>query len=132
MPNVHTLRRNPFAARRGVTRALVLPALLLGASFAFTGHAVAQSTQRGAASSQAPNMPPPAATVPEKIDPPLDPAPDMTGTLSDKLNKTDGVIAPPSGVDPEIHKQAPEGNSGRMPVIPPPGSPGSSSNVDPK
>lgn len=109
----------------------VIPALLLGAVLVSPGVALAQSGS-GAASPQAPNMPPPAATVPEKVDPPLNQAPDTTGTLSDQLNRSDGVIKPPTGVDPEIHKSAPAGNTGRMPVIPPPGSPGSSSSVDPK
>lgn len=108
-----------------------LATLALGATVMWAGMAVAQTTP-GANATQAPNMPPPASIVPEKVDPPLDPAPGTTGTLSDKLNKTDGVIQPPSGVDPEMNKQVPGGASGRMPVIPPPGSPGGSSSVDPK
>lgn len=119
------------APSRGLLHAAGLPVIALGASLALAGAALAQAAP-GAAKPQAPNMPPPATTVPEKIDPPLDPAPDTTGTLSDKLNKTDGVIKPPSGVDPEIHKPAPDGATGTMPVIPPPGSPGNPSNVDPK
>jgi hypothetical protein len=50
--------------------------------------------------------------------------------LGDKLAKSDGVLCPPSGVDPEIHAPTPEG--GRMPVIPPPGSPGGDPSVRPK
>ena len=49
--------------------------------------------------------------------------------LSDKLARTDGVICPPN-VDPEIKAPTPEG--GKMPVIPPPGSPGGDQNVQPK
>jgi hypothetical protein len=58
-------------------------------------------------------------------------APDgKTGeALSDKLARTDGVICPPN-VDPEIKAPTPEG--GKMPVIPPPGSPGGDQNVQPK
>ena len=40
-------------------------------------------------------------------------------SLGDKLAKSDGVLCPPSGVDPEI--RAPTPDAGNMPVIPPPG-----------
>jgi hypothetical protein len=50
-------------------------------------------------------------------------------TLSDKLSQTNGVICPPS-IDPGIKAQAPD--AGKMPVIPPPGSPGGDPNVQPK
>jgi hypothetical protein len=45
-----------------------------------------------------------------------------TDPLGDKLARSDGVLCPPAGVDPEI--RAPTPKSGNMPVIPPPGSPG--------
>ena len=51
--------------------------------------------------------------------------------LSDKLARTDGVICPPAGLDPQIRSPAP-GGGGNMPVIPPPGSPGGDPNVRPK
>jgi hypothetical protein len=51
--------------------------------------------------------------------------------LSDKLARTDGVICPPAGLDPQIRSPAPDGG-GNMPVIPPPGSPGGDPNVRPK
>ena len=50
--------------------------------------------------------------------------------LSDKLARTDGVICPPPGLDPDI--RAPTPNGSNMPVIPPPGSPGGDPNVRPK
>jgi hypothetical protein len=50
--------------------------------------------------------------------------------LSSKLAQSDGVICPPTQVDPEIHAPAPQG--GPMPVIPPPGSPGGDPKVQPK
>ena len=50
--------------------------------------------------------------------------------LSDKLAKSDGVLCPPGGVDPEI--RAPTPDAGNTPVIPPPGSPGGNPNVRPK
>jgi hypothetical protein len=51
--------------------------------------------------------------------------------LSDRLAQSDGVMCPPSNIDSQIHKDAPaEGN--KMPVIPPPGSPGGDPTVRPK
>jgi hypothetical protein len=50
--------------------------------------------------------------------------------LSDKLASSNGVICPPAGVDPEMHKPAPGG--GRMLIIPPPGGPGGDQNTVPK
>lgn len=50
--------------------------------------------------------------------------------LSDKLAKSDGVLCPPPGVDPEI--RAPTPDAGNTPVIPPPGSPGGNPNLRPK
>lgn len=118
---------------RPVPHQLVRPVFLAGlAVAALCGVATAQQQSDPR---RPPNMPPPATTVPEKIDPPLQGGPgadDTTGTLSDKLNKSDGVIRPPAGVDPEMRVPAPEGNTGRMPVIPPPGEPGGNPSVQPK
>jgi len=50
--------------------------------------------------------------------------------LSDKLARTDGVICPPN-VDPEIKAPTPQSGN-RMPVIPPPGSPGGDPSIQPK
>ena len=64
-------------------------------------------------------------------------APDGTTTgqratepLGDKLAKSDGVLCPPPGVDPEMHAPAPD--TGKTPVIPPPGSPGGDPTIRPK
>ncbi len=51
--------------------------------------------------------------------------------LGEKLAQSNGVICPPDHVDPQIHAPAPQ--RGAMPVIPPPGTPGSSNqSVQPK
>ena len=50
--------------------------------------------------------------------------------LGDKLARSDGVLCPPPGVDPEMH--APTPNVGNTPVIPPPGSPGGDQTIRPK
>jgi hypothetical protein len=106
-------------------------------------------TASGAASAQAPPTPatPPAQTampapsVASNCEPtkPVPPRGSITleGTtgqrnepLGDKLAKADGVLCPPSGVDPEI--RAPTPDTGDKAVVPPPGSPGGDSNVRPK
>ena len=66
-------------------------------------------------------------------DTPAPHAPDATtgsgDNLSDKLARSDGVLCPPN-VDPDIKQPTPE--TGKMPVIPPPGSPGGRTDVQPK
>lgn len=52
--------------------------------------------------------------------------------LSDKLARSDGVLCPPGNVDPDIRAPTPDTGAGKMPVIPPPGSPGGDPNVRPK
>jgi hypothetical protein len=104
----------------------------------------------GVASAQAPPAPatPPAQTAPPAPDraancTPMQPVPprgtiapegSTTGRsaepLGDKLARSDGVLCPPAGVDPEIRAPTPDG--GNMPVIPPPGSPGGDPSVRPK
>ena len=102
-----------------------------------------------AAHAQAPASPatPPAQTAPPAASQrtncvPM--SPDGTGTkakdgttvgqsneaLGDKLARSDGTLCPPSNVDPEMRAPAPE--TGKMPVIPPPGSPGGDPSVRPK
>ncbi|HEY5279690.1 MAG TPA: hypothetical protein VIJ67_08035 [Pseudolabrys sp.] len=51
--------------------------------------------------------------------------------LSQKLAQSNGVLCPPEHVDPQMRAPTPPG--GRMPVIKPPGSPGSpDQSVQPK
>lgn len=74
-----------------------------------------------------PNMPGQHNTVPEKID-----QTGTTGTLSDKLERTEGVIRPSPNLDPGITVTPPVPNPGTTPIIPPPGSPGGNQSVQPK
>jgi hypothetical protein len=54
-------------------------------------------------------------------------------SLSEKLDKSGGVIQPPAGVDPQINLPAKDpGVGSSMPVIRPPGSPGGDQSVQPK
>jgi hypothetical protein len=104
----------------------------------------------GAASAQAPPTPatPPARTAPPapsraatdctptQSTPRGNIAPQGTTTgqsnepLGDKLARSDGVLCPPAGVDPDM--RAPTPDTGNTPVIPPPGSPGGDPTIRPK
>jgi hypothetical protein len=103
----------------------------------------------GAAAAQAPPAKPSAEIAPpvvaggSKDCAPMQPAPrqgsvapesSTTGQtrepLGEKLAKSDGVLCPPSGVDPEIRMPTPD--TGNTPVIRPPGSPGGDPTVRPK
>ncbi|MBV9261474.1 MAG: hypothetical protein JO205_08890 [Pseudolabrys sp.] len=50
--------------------------------------------------------------------------------LSEKLAKSDGVLCPPENIDPEMKAPTPEG--GKMPIIPPPGTPQNQPDLRPK
>ena len=75
----------------------------------------------------------PNTTIPEKIEPQEN---GTTGSgehsesLSDKLDRSDGVLPPPADVDPGLAKPAP--NVGTTRIISPPGSPGRDPTVRPK
>jgi hypothetical protein len=51
-------------------------------------------------------------------------------TLSERLAQGGGVLCPPGHLDPEMQRRPPE--TGKTPVIPPPGSPGGDPTVRPK
>jgi hypothetical protein len=53
------------------------------------------------------------------------------GSLSDELNRSGGVIRPPPTADKGA-MPLPDVGEERMPVIPPPGSPGGNERVQPK
>jgi hypothetical protein len=78
----------------------------------------------------------PASTLqkPEADAPKQSPSLPSTGeTLSERLHRSDGVIKPPSGIDPGMHVAPKDPNAGsNMPVIPPPGSPGGDQSIQPK
>ncbi len=116
------------------------PALFLScALIAVSGAAIAQAPP---ASSTLPAQTTPTAAdratgcTPTQTTPKGNIAPNGTTTgqsqapLGDKLAKSDGVLCPPPGVDPQMRAPAPE--TGNMPVIPPPGSPGGDPTVRPK
>jgi hypothetical protein len=89
------------------------------------GAPLAQTTITPKEQPRDPNMPSQQNTIPEKMD-----STGSTGTLSDRLQKSDGVIKPPSGIDPDITVRAPVPNPGTTPVIPPPGGPGGNPRLE--
>jgi hypothetical protein len=78
----------------------------------------------------------PGATLqqPDADAPKPSPALPSTGeTLSERLERSDGVIKPPAGIDRGIHVAPKDPDVGsNMPVIPPPGSPGGDRSIQPK
>jgi hypothetical protein len=90
------------------------------------------SPDRAAATNCVPMQPAPhsGATVPEGKTPEGTTTGQRAEPLGDKLARSDGVLCPPAGVDPEMHAPAPD--AGKTPVIPPPGSPGGDPSIRPK
>ena len=68
-----------------------------------------------------PVLPPQNQTPPERVRPQAD-APPADATLSDKLQKSDGVIKPPANTAPGMVVTPPDPNPGSMPVIKPDGN----------
>lgn len=92
----------------------------------------------GPCGAQAPDQKPdrnPASGAPTQIVP-EDTAPGRSGSsqesLGKTLNRTDGVLHPPQGVDPGLAIAPPPDAKGTMPVIPPPGTPGGEPGLRPK
>ena len=69
-----------------------------------------------------PQLPAPKDQIPEKVKPDAGSGSEGGPTLSEKLEKSDGVIKPPSEVDPEIRTVPPDPSPNSMPVIKPPGN----------
>jgi hypothetical protein len=98
---------------------LWLAAMLVGSSFS----ALAQTT---------PGAPGTDQVIPEKDRTrPVDQPGNAQQSLSDKLDKSGGVLKPAEDVDPKMAKPTPATPSS-TPVIPPPGSPGGNPDVKPK
>jgi len=94
-----------------------------------------------AASAQSPpqtSQPDPKACAPgerlERPGPRQQSPSDTTGQAdsnpSERLGRTDGVLCPPSNVDPQI--RAPTPDAGTLKVVPAPGTPGGKSDIRPK
>jgi hypothetical protein len=107
-------------------------ALALGAALALPAlPAAAQQSRSGGDGRGPPASERPAPTLPEaKL--PGSSSPDRSGTMSEDLSRSGGVIEPPAAVDPAIKQPTPSPGPRSMPVIPPPGTPGGNPNVEPK
>lgn len=102
-----------------------MPKLLHGAAAAglslLAGGALAQSPDAPLKGRDtAPNLPPPEQIVPDRIRP----SEGTGGTLSDRLQKDDGVITPPGNTAPGMVVRPPDTGTGGMPVIKPGDLPG--------
>jgi hypothetical protein len=88
--------------------------------------------QSGAPIPNTESEPPPAIqnAPPDKRGEPLSTG--STRTLSDQLERSDGVIRPPAGIDPAIRAPAPDPDPGTTIVIPPPGERGGDPTIQPK
>ncbi len=113
-------------------RMLVLSMMLVG------GLTTASAQNPEVLQQQAPNMPHPKQMPAEKVEPekiePRDPSSTGStgGNLSEKLERSDGVIRPSENATPDMTVPAPVPNPGTTPVIPAPGDPGGNQQVDPK
>jgi hypothetical protein len=54
-----------------------------------------------------------------------------SGSSSSELSRSGGVITPPTDVDPRMRQSTPRSGD-RMPVIPPPDTPGGNPSIKPK
>jgi hypothetical protein len=102
-----------------------MAALILGATLG----AVAAGGEDLAPPSLPPGQRQPA--VPPIPQAPDQKAPDQSGTLGDKLSRSHGVITPPPVQDKNVI-MPPNADKAKMPVIPPPGTPGGDQKVVPK
>jgi hypothetical protein len=89
------------------------------------------------AAGQSPDPSKPGSDQSPPVDPKQDPRSTTTTarrgeTLSERLDRTGGVIRPPSDLNPDMSVRPPVPHPGTTPVIPPPGSPGGDPRVEPK
>jgi hypothetical protein len=95
-------------------------AVALGAVLTIGAVATAQAQS-------APGAPGSSQVIPEKRQPPLDNLDVKTGrsgSLSDKLDSSNGVVKPMQNVDPGMTKAPAVPDANATPVIHPPGTPG--------
>jgi hypothetical protein len=79
---------------------------------------------------QAQSQPRSSETLKSESTGPQDPR--STEPLSEKLDRTDGVIRPPANIAPDMAVRPPVPHPGTTRVIPPPGTPGGDQTIEPK
>jgi hypothetical protein len=105
---------------------------MLALTIAMAGNIAAALAQTPNLQQQAPNMPLPKDMPAEKVEPQQPSSTGSTGSLSEKLEQSDGVIRPPEANTPDMRVPAPVPDPGTTRVIPPPGAPGGNPNVNPR
>lgn len=95
----------------------------------------------GAVTAAAQTRPPvPDTAPPPTAEPrPVQPVPgsgsstaEQSGSLSDQLSRSGGVIQPPAAVDPGMRQTPPNPGPNSMPVVPPVGTPENNPQIKPK
>lgn len=113
----------------------VMPILAAGLLAAGSVAAFAEETIRGADANRPIQDREQRLPIPDACLDGLDPDGNPCETLSDRLDRTDSVIAPPAGIDPEMQVTPPDPTPNTTPVIPPgaidPQQPGDGTVVPP-
>jgi hypothetical protein len=122
---------------RRLARAKPCGMCAIAASLAFIALSSDPALAQAGRGTPQPSPAEPNKTIPEKVAPPEEAIPDPQApaqgdSLSDQLERNEGVIKPPPGIDSGIGVPAPDPDPGTTPVIPPRGSPGNPSDVRPK
>jgi hypothetical protein len=105
-------------------RIAVIFAIVAAVAWAMVAYSVAETLQ------QLPPETPTHQKVPEADDPGISGS--SMEPLSDRLNRSRGVLRPPGGIDPGLTQSPPSTGTRSMPVIPPPGTRGDESQINPK
>jgi hypothetical protein len=98
-------------------------ALVAAASWAMVAYSIAETVQ----------VPPEKSTqqkVPEAVEPGISGS--SSEPLSDRLDRSRGVLRPPGGVDPGLTLSPPPAGPRSTPEIKPPGTTGDGSGIHPK
>jgi hypothetical protein len=105
-------------AMKSMVRVSIAVALTLAAASPASGQSSAPSTK-------------PDQNAPSQFDAESTQPQQRNENLSERLDRSDGVIHPPDSVDPEM-RVAPPPTGDKMPVVPAPGSSGGDPTIKPK
>ena len=110
-------------------RVAVVFAVVAAAAWTMAAYSVAE-TLKAPPEVQAPaeTLAPP--TVPDSVEPGISGS--STEPLSNRLDRSRGVLRPPGGIDPGLMQSPPSSGPNSTPEIAPPGTPGGKRDVNPK